>query len=114
MPITYGRMVQFAPKELARDAPEGIAFEIGRHHYDIAATAHAPAIAALRSLVPASQVLFGTDSPFAPAESTVAGMRNVGFSDRELRAIGRGNSLSLLRRADREPAPFGGAITVPG
>lgn len=96
MPITYGRLVQFAPRELAQAGPGGIDVELRRLHYDIAATAYAPAIAALRSLVPTTQVLFGTDFPFAPAESTASGMGELGFSGRELAAIGRENARALL------------------
>ena len=114
MPITYGRLLQFAPKELAVASPQGIEFEIRRHYYDIAATAYPPAIAALRSLVPATQVLFGTDCPFVPAESTADGLRKLGFSGKERRAIGRDNALSLLRQADQESMPYRCGATLPG
>jgi len=100
MPITYGRMVQFAPKDLDRVAPHGIDHEIRRLYYDIAASAYRPAVAALRSLVPTSQMLFGTDSPYAPAELTIDGMRDLGFSGSELGAIGRTNALAILPRRD--------------
>ena len=96
MPITYGRLLQFAPKDLADKAPDGIDFELRRLHYDIAATTYRPAIAALRSLVPSTQILFGTDNPYAPAELTTIGMGHVGFSREELHAVGRDNALALL------------------
>jgi hypothetical protein len=93
MPITYGRLVQFAPKELARRVPNGIEYELRRLHYDIAATAYRPAIAALRSLVPAT---LGTDSPYCPPELTTGAMTEVGFSTEELDGIARNNALALL------------------
>ena len=94
MPMAYGRLLQYAPKDLAK---ERIDVELSRLYYDIAATAYRPAIAALRSLVPATQILLGTDHPYAPAGLTVAGMAELGFSEQELQAIGRDNALGLLR-----------------
>lgn len=53
---------------------------------------------ALRSLVPSSQILFGSDHPYVPLDETAHGVRRVGFSERELRLVGRDNALALLPR----------------
>lgn len=98
MPMIAGRMAAFPPARLAEVAPQGIEHELRRQYYDIAATAHRPAIAALRSLVPSSQILFGSDHPYVPLDETAHGMRRVGFSERELRLVGRDNALALLPR----------------
>ena len=98
MPMAYGRMLEFPPKNLQATAPEGIEHELARLHFDIADTAYRPAVAAITSLVPTSQILFGSDNPYAPAENTVRRMRQLGLSDAELRAIGRDNALNLLPR----------------
>jgi predicted TIM-barrel fold metal-dependent hydrolase len=66
-----------------------------RLNYDIAGTAFGPAIAALRNLVPVSQILLGRDYPYVPIGDTVDGMRSLGFSPQELDAIGRHNALRL-------------------
>jgi predicted TIM-barrel fold metal-dependent hydrolase len=98
MPMMYGRMIEFPPANLAEKAPKGIEYELRRLYYDIADTAFAPAIAALTSLVPTTQILFGSDNPYAPVAKTVRRMRQLGFSDADLRAIGRENALALLPR----------------
>ena len=54
---------------------------------------------ALKSLVPISQILFGTDAPFFDGVPQVAGLQNSGFSAAELAQIERGNALQLLKRA---------------
>lgn len=95
MPMAYGRLLQFRPPGLD---PDGIDFELRRLYYDVAATAYRPAIAALRALVPASQILLGTDCPYAPAGLTTSGIAALGLPEAELRALGRENARALLPR----------------
>jgi len=57
-----------------------------------------PAIAALTSLVLTTQILFGSDNPFIPLADTAEGMMQLGFSENDLRLIGRDNALALLSR----------------
>ncbi len=96
--MVVGRMQQYAPKSIAEKAPNGIEYELKRHYYDIAGTAYGPAIAALTSLVPTTQILFGSDNPFVPLAQTAEGMMKLGFSDDDLRLIERDNALTLLPR----------------
>jgi predicted TIM-barrel fold metal-dependent hydrolase len=98
MPMLYGRMHQYGPKDLKDKVPLGIEYEIKRQFYDIAGTAFRPAIAALRSIVPTSQILFGSDNPFIPLSETVLGLPDLNFKPEELKAIQRGNALNLLAR----------------
>jgi predicted TIM-barrel fold metal-dependent hydrolase len=95
LPMVYGRMLQNPPKNLAERSPNGVDYELRKLYYDVAATAVRPAMAALTSLVPTSQILLGTDNPYVPAENTVRALRQLGFSAAELRAIGRDNALGL-------------------
>jgi len=83
-------------EEPCRAGPNGIDYELRKLYYDVAATAVRPAMAALTSLVPTSQILLGTDNPYVPAENTVRALRQLGFSAAELRAIGRDNAPGLL------------------
>ena len=53
-------------------------------------------IAALTQMVPTTQILFGSDSPFVPLRETAQGIMQLGFSAATLRAIGRDNALALL------------------
>lgn len=98
VPMVVGRMQQYAPKSIAEKAPNGIEYELKRLHYDIAGTAYRPAIAALTSFVPTTQILFGSDNPFVPLADTAEGMMQLGFSEDDLRLIRRDNALTLLPR----------------
>jgi 6-methylsalicylate decarboxylase len=101
VPMVLGRMHQYAPANIAGKAPNGIEYELRRLYYDIAGTAYPPAIAALTSLVPATQILFGSDHPFVPIAETAEGMRQLGLSADDLRRISRDNALALLPRLRR-------------
>ena len=80
-------------------APKRIEYEFRRLYYDTARAANRPVMAALTSLVPISQVLFGTDYPFVHSIArTLEGLKTVGFSEAELQAIERDNALALLPR----------------
>ena len=96
VPMMLGRMHQYAPKNFAERLPNGIEYEIRRLYYDIAGTAFRPAVAALTSIVPTSQILFGSDNPFIPLAETVAGVKQVGFSEADIQRICRNNVLELL------------------
>ena len=96
VPMVANRMQQYRPRDLAERVPNGIEYELKRLHYDIAGTAYRPAIAALTSLVPITQILFGSDNPYVPLGDTAEGLKQLGLSAADLRAIGRENALALL------------------
>lgn len=98
LPMVIGRLHQYAPTNLATKIPNGIEYELQRLHYDLAGTAQRGAIAALTSLVPTTQILFGSDNPFVPLAVTAEGMMKVGFAPADLQRIGRDNALALLPR----------------
>jgi predicted TIM-barrel fold metal-dependent hydrolase len=98
VPMVLGRMHRYAPKNIAEKIPNGIEYELKRLYYDIAGTAYQPAIAALTNLVPTTQILFGSDTPFVPLALTATGMTQLGFSAGDLQRIGRDNVLLLLPR----------------
>jgi 6-methylsalicylate decarboxylase len=96
LPMLAGRIAHYGPSDLAINAPHGVEHELRRLNYDIAGTAFGPAIAALRSLVPVTQIMLGSDYPYVPIGDTVDGLHSLGFSSEELDAIGRFNALRLL------------------
>jgi predicted TIM-barrel fold metal-dependent hydrolase len=53
---------------------------------------------ALRTLVPVSQILFGTDAPFFDGGPQIQGLQGSGFTAAELRDIERENALRLVSR----------------
>jgi len=102
VPMVAGRMHQYGPADLAPRVPRGIDYELRRLFYDIAGTTSLPAIAALTSLVPITQILFGSDNPYIPVGETVRGLASLDLSESDLKAIRRGNALSLFPRLGRD------------
>jgi predicted TIM-barrel fold metal-dependent hydrolase len=47
-------------------------------------------------LVPASQIVFGTDYPFGHLDANMAGVQTSGLTDEELRGAYRDNTLKML------------------
>jgi predicted TIM-barrel fold metal-dependent hydrolase len=79
-------------------APNSRLFHLRRFYYDTAGSANPVSMQALKTLVPVSQILFGTDGPFFDGAPQVAGLQNSGFTREELRDIERENALTLLPR----------------
>jgi predicted TIM-barrel fold metal-dependent hydrolase len=78
--------------------PNGALAELQRFYYDTAWSAHRGALAALTSLVPVSQVLFGSDYPYRTGADHVKGLTEYRFSAADMRAIGRDNAARLIPR----------------
>ncbi len=99
-------------KGLARQVPGGVMPVLRRLYYDTAISANPISMAALLKLVTPANVLLGTDFPFVPEQgmkATLAGLREVGFSDAELRAVEGGNAARLFDRIGRDGARAGAA-----
>jgi predicted TIM-barrel fold metal-dependent hydrolase len=74
-------------------------YHLRRFFYDTAGSANRIQMQALKSLVGSSQIVFGSDYPFAPVTTTVRGLDASGFSPEELRAIYFENVAGFLLRA---------------
>jgi len=99
IPMLAGRLTQTgALFGIDRKLPNGVEYELKRLHYEIANSANRPAMAALMNLVPATQVLLGTDYPFIPMSATAGELSNLGLSIENLRAIRRDNAVALFPR----------------
>jgi 6-methylsalicylate decarboxylase len=73
--------------------------ELRRLYYDTAQSANPVTMRALRTVVPVSKILFGTDYWFRTAEETARGLETCKvFNAAELRAINRGNAETLFPR----------------
>lgn len=99
-------------KTLARQVPEGVMPLLKRLYYDTAIAANPISMAALRKLVTPANIVLGTDFPFVPetgTQATFAGLRDVGFSAEELRAVEGGNAARLLARVASQGARLGTA-----
>jgi len=69
---------------------------VRRFYYDTAGSANPVQMQSLKLLVPASQIVFGTDFPFANPAATVAGLETSGLTTEELRGVYRNNALKFL------------------
>jgi predicted TIM-barrel fold metal-dependent hydrolase len=100
LPFLTERLVRLPVQNPAMQTrvPRGVLTELKRFFYDTAWSAHPMALASLTKLVPASQILFGSDYPYRTGEDHVKGLAEYGFSAMDLRAIERENALRLLPR----------------
>jgi predicted TIM-barrel fold metal-dependent hydrolase len=79
--------------------PDGVAAELRRFYYDTAQVANPAAMSALTKVVPASQIVLGTDFPYRTSIDHVKGLRECGvFNEAELRMIEHDTPAALLPR----------------
>lgn len=78
--------------------PNGVFYELRKLYYECAHATYPMPMAALTKLIPTSQLLFGTDYPAEPMESTVDHLPEDGFSPEVLRALERENAERLFPR----------------
>jgi predicted TIM-barrel fold metal-dependent hydrolase len=79
------------------EAENGMLNELRRFHYDTGHSNNIRTLSALKQIIPISQVLFGTDYPYARVPDEVKGLQECGvFNAGELQAIDHENALSLL------------------
>jgi predicted TIM-barrel fold metal-dependent hydrolase len=71
---------------------------VKRFYYDTAGSANPVQMQSLKLLVPSSQIVFGTDFPFANPLATVTGLQGSGLNESDLRGIYRENALKILPR----------------
>ena len=95
-----GRMKAFGErsKDAASYAPNGIEAELRRLHFDTANATHPAAMAALTTLVPDTQITYGSDYPYFPIAEQVDSLRALGYGSEKLYAIERGNAERLVPR----------------
>jgi 6-methylsalicylate decarboxylase len=98
IPMLAGRIAQLSTSvpQLAAAVPDGVEAELRRLYYEVANSANRPALAALLSLVPATQVMFGSDFPLVPIAATQAKLSGLALSGSDLAAISRGTASRLF------------------
>jgi len=99
VPFLAGR-IEGASNNAKEALPNGFIAQLKTFYYDLAGAANKGAIASLRQLVPATQIVFGTDFPPGGTSAAVARtLTEIGmFSPGDLRAIDRDNAVRLLPR----------------
>jgi predicted TIM-barrel fold metal-dependent hydrolase len=100
VPMLAGRIRAFGErsKNDRSYAPNGIEYELQRLYYDTANGTHPAAFAALTTLVPDTQILYGSDYPYFQIGEQVDSLRAMGLSAAKLQAIERGNAQRLIPR----------------
>jgi len=99
VPFLAGR-IEGASAGAKEALPHGFIAALKTFYYDVAGAANRGAIASLQQLVPATQIVFGTDFPPGGTSAAVARtLADLGmFSAADLRAIDRENAVRLLPR----------------
>jgi 6-methylsalicylate decarboxylase len=98
MPMLANRMVRTFPKDAMPQVPHGVLYELKRQYYDTASTSNPTSLSALLSVVPASQVVFGSDFPFISAGEPANDLLHSGLPGDAVEAIERRNALGLFPR----------------
>ncbi|PWU07179.1 MAG: amidohydrolase [Terriglobia bacterium] len=99
IPSLAGRFLGSAASadSLARPAePNSRLHHLRRFYYDTAGSANPVQMVSLKMIVPATQIVFGTDFPFGRSAGTAQGLQQCGFTPQELRGIDRENALRIL------------------
>ncbi len=84
--------------ELGARVPAGVKAELSKIYVDVVGVTTPGALKAILDIVPASQLLFGTDFPFWDPAVTVKGLADLNLSAADLAGIERGNALKLMPR----------------
>jgi predicted TIM-barrel fold metal-dependent hydrolase len=83
--------------EFSHMFPQGLQYELARHYYDIVSiTAPAP-ILAVKSFLPTTQLLFGSDFPYAPIAPQFNGIGAFEFANDDRVLVSGGNAQRLLK-----------------
>ena len=105
VPYIAGRICLAETVPLIREvAPKGVIAYLKSLYYDTALSATPYALTCLRELVDPTQILFGSDYPFAPQPDSLMGRtaedvsRYGGFTDEELKDVERDSALRLFPR----------------
>lgn len=100
MPMIAGRIKDRYPHDPKHDqyVPDGVIRELQKFYIDIAHASFPYPMAAMLKFALPDHILFGTDYPFEPIESTANELPHLGLSSRVMRAIERENAEKLLPR----------------
>jgi 6-methylsalicylate decarboxylase len=85
------------PPYLGKFSREDVQAELNRFYYDTAQVSNSVTLSALAQLVPASQIVYGTDFPYRTAQEHTAAVAAL-FKGKDLNEVERENALRLLPR----------------
>ena len=85
-------------KGVAARLPHGPEYELKKLYYETAQAANPVALAALLKMVPSTQVLFGSDTPYWTIEPFVQELHSQGLRDEDLSNIEHVTAYGLIPR----------------
>jgi len=85
-------------KRIAARLPNGALAEIRKLYYDTAQASGPHNFGALKTFVPLSHIMFGSDYPFVHVSETLDPLIKYGLSEADLRAVTRDNALVVFPR----------------
>jgi predicted TIM-barrel fold metal-dependent hydrolase len=99
-PMLAGRITDLLGQRqtFAAQMPHGVMYELEKLYYDTASAAFPSSMAALLSVVPSRQILFGTDYPFLKPATAIDGLTQSKLSASDREGIERFNAEALLPR----------------
>lgn len=99
MPYLMTRFTSLAARpDIAQRLPRGLLYEVRKLYYDTAFFFGPYGWPTLQKLVPAQQILFGTDFPFMSASEVAKSLSEAGIQAKDLQSIERENGLKLFPR----------------
>lgn len=109
MPVLAARTNAFVErhKDIAQRVPHGVPSELRKVYYEVANSVNPSSMSALTSLVPTSQLLFGSDFPYVPPAITADGLDHFGLPASDLQAVNHENALRLFPRLSLITRPAG-------
>jgi 6-methylsalicylate decarboxylase len=96
LPFLIGRLIREQQVKKLPGMPDGPVPIVRKYFYEIAQGNLPGQFAALLDMVPASQLMFGSDFPFRDGAEASAGFAAYTFSDAERAAINSGTALKLM------------------
>jgi predicted TIM-barrel fold metal-dependent hydrolase len=100
--VTPFLLSRFQREETEKDRksvlPKGLMYELRKFYYDTAQGHHEGALKGLLTIIPASQVLYGTDYPFWDGRKVSGDLAKGSLGAAERMAIDRDNALRLFPR----------------
>lgn len=100
-PYLVGRFLRAysrASADIQASMPGGLIAALNRFFYDTANSAQPYTMASFTKVIEVSQILFGTDYPYASASEIARGLAGCGFDADQMRAIDHENAERLLPR----------------
>lgn len=100
LPMMAGRVAGLIDRypEQAAQVPQGVPAALAALHYDVTNATNHAALAALTSIVPTTQLLFGTDFPIVAIQATLRGLHPDVLSASDIEAVAHRNAARLYPR----------------